>query len=158
MSTHPSRFSKIFGSGPMGLVISLALLYGSYILHTRFNLPEISQHQSILNTVFYISVVLTFLIVLWSVVSLPATDRGNRLCTAGAFRYVSHPLYAAFLSVFNFGLAFYLNGYIFIVWAILQHAIWHYLIRYEEHLMEDLFGDEYREYRNRTGRFVPKLW
>jgi hypothetical protein len=51
-----------------------------------------------------------------------------------------HPLCAAFLSMFNFGLAIHLNGYIYILWAVLLHPVWHYVIRYEEQLMIDTFG------------------
>jgi protein-S-isoprenylcysteine O-methyltransferase Ste14 len=95
--------------------------------------------------------------IVWSVTSLPTTDRGNKLCIAGAFRYVRHPLYAAFLSIFNFGLAVYLNSYIFVLWAVLLHPIWHYVVRYEERLMINVFGEEYFEYQKKTGRFFPRL-
>ena len=96
-------------------------------------------------------------LIIWSVKSLPAAERGNKLCTTGAFKYVRHPLYAAFLSIFDFGLAIYLNSYIFILWAILLHPIWHYIVRYEERLMIDIFKEEYVDYQKKTGQFFPKL-
>lgn len=89
--------------------------------------------------------------------SLPARDRGKRLHTGGAFQYVRHPLYAAFLSVFDLGLAFYLNSYVFVLWAVILHPVWHWAIRYEEELMIEIFGDQYLDYQNNTGRFLPKL-
>lgn len=100
---------------------------------------------------------MTLVIIVWSFRSLPTADRGNKLCTSGAFKYVRHPLYAAFLSVFDFGFAIYLNGYIFVLWAVLLHPIWHYLVKYEERTMIDTFGEAYLEYQERTGRFLPKL-
>ncbi len=110
-----------------------------------------------MNSIFAVSILLTLFIIVWSVRSLPTADRGNKLCTSGAFRYVRHPLYAAFLSVFNFGLAVYLSNFIFIIWAVLLHPIWHYIIKYEERLMVDIFGDEYVVYQKKTGRFFPGL-
>ena len=152
-----TKFAKIFGSGPVGLVISVFLLMVAVWANRRFDLPQISDNQSVLNVIFYISIFFTVVAIIWSFKSLPATDRGNNLCTKGAFKYVSHPLYAAFLTIFDFGLAFYLNGYIFILWAALLHPIWHYLIKYEEQLMINIFGKKYLDYRKQTGRFFPRL-
>ena len=59
--------------------------------------------------------------------------------------------------MFDFGLAMYLNSYILIVWALLLHPLWHCLVRDEESLMIDLFGERYIEYQEKTGRFFPKL-
>ena len=88
---------------------------------------------------------------------MPSRERGNILSTRGAYKYVRHPLYAAFLSIFDFGLAVYLNSYIFIAWAIILHPVWHYIIRYEERPLVNIFGQVYVDYQERTGRFFPRL-
>ncbi|MBT8088609.1 MAG: isoprenylcysteine carboxylmethyltransferase family protein [Gammaproteobacteria bacterium] len=150
-------FNKIFGSGPIGFLLSLLLLFIARWLDLRIDLPRVSENQFLLNTIFLVSVLLTLVIIVWSLKSLPVAKRGNQLCTTGAFKYVRHPLYAAFLTVFSFGLAIYLNSYIYIVWAVLLHPIWAYLIRPEEKLMIDIFGEAYLEYQKKTGRFVPRL-
>ncbi|MCE5249907.1 isoprenylcysteine carboxylmethyltransferase family protein [bacterium] len=157
MEKKLSRFDKLFGSGPAGLLISLVLLFIAGWLDRRFDLPPISESGFLLNSVFAVSCLLTLVVIVWSVKSLPTADRGSRLCTSGAFRYMRHPLYAAFLSVFDFGLAIFLNSYIFVLWAILLHPVWHYVIRYEERLMIDIFGETYIEYEKKTGRFFPRL-
>jgi len=157
MSTQPSRLSKIFGSGPAGLLISLLLLFIAYRINERIDPPPLSNHRPLLNSVFIVSVLMTLAMIVWSVKSLPAAERGNKLSTRGAFKYLRHPLYAAFLSIFNFGLAVYLNSYIFILWAVLLHPVWHYVVRYEERLMVEIFGQAYVEYQRRTGRFFPRL-
>lgn len=157
MKKKPTKFSKIFGSGPIGLAVSVILLFIAIWLDRRFNLPAVTKNQSVLNIIFFVSIFLTLLMIVWSFKSLPAADRGTKLSTAGAFKYVRHPLYAAFLSLFNFGLAVHLNGYIYILWAILLHPVWHYVIKYEEQLMIDTFGKSYIEYQKHTGRFYPRL-
>lgn len=157
MSTHPSRLSKIFGSGPAGLLISVVLFFIAYWLNERIDPTPLSNSQLLLNCVFLVSVLMTLVMIIWSVKSLPAKERGNKLSTRGAFKYVRHPLYAAFLSIFDFGLAVYLNSYIFIVWAVLLHPVWHYVVRYEERLMVEIFGQSYVDYQERTGRFIPRL-
>lgn len=152
-----TRFAKIFGSGPVGLAGSLVLLLAAIWLNRRIDLPPISGSRLVRGSIFIGSIVATVALVAWSLKSLPAHDRGNRLCTGGAFKYVRHPLYAAFLSVFNFGLAIYLDSYVFVLWAVLLHPLWHWAVRYEERLMSEIFKNEYAEYQKRTGRFFPKL-
>lgn len=157
MEIKPTTFQRIFGSGPVGLVISLVLLILAGWINTQFDLPSLSENRFLLNSLFMATGLVTLAIIIWSVKSLPATDRGNKLCTSGAFRYVRHPLYAAFLSVFNFGLAIWLNSYVFVLWALLLHPLWHYLVRDEEQMMIDIFGETYSEYQEKTGRFFPRL-
>lgn len=157
MSKPPSRLSKIFGSGPAGLLISLLLFFIAYWVNERIDPAPLSNDRPLLNSVFFVSILLTLAMIIWSVTSLPAAERGNKLSTRGAFRYLRHPLYAAFLSIFNLGLAIYLNSYIFILWAVLLHPVGHYVVRYEERLMVEIFGQSYVEYQRRTGRFFPRL-
>lgn len=155
MSTPPSRLAKIFGSGPAGLLISLALLFIAFLADKRLDAPPLLKNQLLRSLLFLISILITLAVIVWSIRSLPASERGNKLSTRGAFKYVRHPLYAAFLSVFNFGLAIYLNSYVFIIWAVLLHPVWHFVVRYEERLMVGLFGEAYLEYQKKTGRFLP---
>ena len=157
MSAQPTRWSKMFGSGPAGVLVSVALFFGARWIDGRIGPVPLSSHQSLLNGVFLTSVLLTLGMVVWSVRSLPTAERGNRLSTRGAYQFVRHPLYAAFLSIFNFGLAVHLNSYVFIAWAVLLHPVWHGIVRREERLMVDLFGQAYVEYQARTGRFFPRL-
>lgn len=152
-----SRFAKIFGSGPVGLAVSLVLLLVAVWVNQRIDSPPVIEDFHVRRSVLLLSILITSALVVWSLKSLPARDRGNRLRTDGAFKYVRHPLYAAFLSVFNFGLAVYLNSYVFVLWAVILHPIWQYAVRYEERLMIEIFGTQYLEYQKKTGRFLPKL-
>lgn len=158
MSAHQSKWVKIFGSGPSGLLISLILFFVAHEIDKRMDPPRLIENQLILTAVFVVSLVATLSMIIWSVTSLPASERGNKLSTRGAFRYVRHPLYAAVLSIFNFGLAVHFNSYIYVLWAILLHPVWHWVIRYEERLMVDIFGETYVEYERTTGRFFPRFW
>ena len=157
MNKAPSKFRKLFGSGPAGVVISLVLFYIAYRLNSKFNLPPISDNEFLLNSIFIVSILLTVSMVVWSFKSLPANDRGNKLCVTGAFKYVRHPLYAAFISIFSFGLAFHLNSFIFILWAMFLNPLWHFIVSHEEKMMIEIFGDQYIEYQKKTGQFFPRL-
>ena len=50
-----------------------------------------------------------------------------------------------------------MNNYLFLIWAVLQHPIWHLNVMKEEQLVVNVFGDEYKKYCEKTGRFFPKI-
>lgn len=107
--------------------------------------------------VFVLTLVGAVLVVVWSIKSLPPAQRGQELITNGVYRYLRHPLYAAFVSCLNFGLAVLLNNWLYIIWAVLVHGIWHWNIESEEKLMRKEFPTEYEEYCQKTGRFIPRI-
>jgi protein-S-isoprenylcysteine O-methyltransferase Ste14 len=157
MNAIPTKLAKLLGAGPRGGALSLLLLALAFYLEKPLGLPRISDHRAALNIAFGCLSAAALALFVWSFVALPASGRGSTLCTRGPYRYVRHPAYAAFLSVFNFGLALFLNDYIYLGWALLLHPLWHFAVRSEERFMESIFGDEYREYARRTGRFVPRI-
>lgn len=151
-------YERIFGAGPRGLLISLVLLGLTWRFESTVGLPTITRSPSVRWFLFTVAVIGTVILVVWSIKSLPPSARGRELVTRGAFKYFRHPLYAAFLSSFNFGLAVLLNNWIYIIWAIALHGVWHLNIISEERLMKRQFPEEYVDYCAKTGRFVPRLW
>jgi protein-S-isoprenylcysteine O-methyltransferase Ste14 len=86
-----------------------------------------------------------------------ATRREHKLSTSGPYRWVRHPLYTV-------GSSFYISfGLVSTNWFIIAMGILAFIamaIRTpkEEANLISKFGDEYREYMKRTGRFLPKLF
>ena len=82
---------------------------------------------------------------------------GHTLVTDGPYRWVRHPMYT---SLFVFTLAVLLasaNWLIGLPGLIALTVIVVNRIDAEETLMIAQFGDEYRQYMQRTGRFLPRL-
>ena len=84
------------------------------------------------------------------------TRKKHTLVTGGPYRWVRHPFYVAAALAF---LAFALitaNWFIFITGG---GAFLLLVVRTdkEEARLIDRFGDDYRRYMQRTGRFIPKL-
>ncbi len=156
--TDINTFNRIFGSGPIGLLISLILLFLAFYLKNSVNIPRIFVDQNFLRlSIFALLTIVSIVIIIWSLISLNPKLRGKTLITTGAFKYFRHPLYAAFLIFFNFGFAILLNNWIFIIWAVLLHPIWHLLVVREEKDLMNIFPNEYQKYCRNTGRFFPKL-
>ena len=157
VSTDMNTYERIFGAGPRGLLISLVLLALAWQFESAVGLPSITDSYLARWLVFGLTVVGAVFLVVWSLKSLPPATRGQKLVTNGAYRYFRHPLYAAFLSCFNFGLAVLLNNWLYIIWAGLLQGVWHCLIESEEKLMRQEFPQEYEEYCQITGRFIPRI-
>ena len=83
------------------------------------------------------------------------TRRNHTLVTAGPYRWVRHPFYvsAALLLLASSLLA--ANWFVLVCGALTFMLLAIRLKREEEKLMER-FGEAYRAYRERTGRFVPR--
>ncbi len=150
-------YQRLFGSGPRGVFYSVVMFAIAVTIKETAGLPVISNNELFRYIIFGACTAVTIIIVIWSLHSLPVKDRGRKLITSGAFRYFRHPLYAAFVSFFDFGFAVLLNNWIYIMWAILMIPIWQLNLRYEEKLMLDNFGEAYSDYCNETWRFFPKI-
>lgn len=85
------------------------------------------------------------------------TVEEHRLVTSGVFSRIRHPMYAAHI-IWGVAQPFLLWNWI-AGFSMLVTTIPLYLARVkaEEQMMIDRFGDEYRQYMERTGRLVPKF-
>jgi protein-S-isoprenylcysteine O-methyltransferase Ste14 len=84
------------------------------------------------------------------------TRQGHQLITTGPYRYIRHPLYT-FGGLFFLALAL-LSGIWWLALGLvagLGLLIWR-TPREEAHLIAT-FGEEYRQYMARTGRYFPRL-
>jgi len=150
-----NSYERIFGNGPLGLAISVGLLALAVLLEDLIGLPEIGLGETTRTVILYGAGVLNGAVAIWAFTSLPAEKRGRELCTVGAYRWVRHPLYAGFLTIFDFGLAVFLDNWLFVIWALALHPIWHVLMRREERLVAEVFPESYPAYCAITPRFVP---
>jgi len=158
MAVKQSKLQRVFGVGPFGSVLSVGLLFAAVLLAraTPGGWMPISEDARVV--ALNVGAIGAFVLVWWSLRTLKPSKRGQILCTTGPFRYMRHPLYASFLSCFDFGFAIYLGHWAFVAWALALHPVWHWVIRKEERVMEDQFGKAWRDYAARTGRFFPRLW
>lgn len=152
-----TTYQRIFGTGPRGLAIGLISLALAIWLHKAMGFAPLHGAPTIGFAALGVGTMITLAIVVWSLKALPPAKRGRDLVKAGPFALVRHPLYGAFLIGFDVGLAVYMDGWIYLLWAVLQYPLWHLNIAGEERLMEQEFGQDYLYYCRTTGRFLPKL-
>lgn len=81
----------------------------------------------------------------------------HQLVDTGPYRWVRHPMYTAFYLLHIAAFLMTANWFIGITWTAGLTAIMLLRISREEKMMLEIFGDKYRAYMDRTGRFLPKL-
>ncbi len=84
------------------------------------------------------------------------TKSEQSLTTHGPYRWIRHPLYSfASFEFFALGLLA-ANGFILAMMLLVILAL-PLLVEKEEAQLSAKFGERYREYMSRTGRFLPKM-
>jgi protein-S-isoprenylcysteine O-methyltransferase Ste14 len=81
-------------------------------------------------------------------------QRGTKVVSSGAFRYVRHPLYSACL-LFYLGLTVSTASIFSLVFFVVIFVFYNYIAGFEERLLGEKFGEEYKKYKKRTGKWVP---
>ncbi len=79
----------------------------------------------------------------------------HRLVTSGPYAHIRHPLYTAMV-IWAAALALVSANWVFAGLAVLVIVGFQVRVPREEQMLIDRFGDEYREYMKKTGRFLPR--
>lgn len=105
-----------------------------------------------------------FALLQWSHASLsrnwsdaPRLLRGQTLVTGGPYQWVRHPIYSAFLLILGAPLLITANWLVGLLWIVPTALDVASRIRFEEAILSEKFGNDYRLYMARTGRLLPRL-
>ena len=85
------------------------------------------------------------------------TREKHTLVTVGPYRWVRHPLYVVFLTL-SIAFSMVASNWAMGLAAVLAFIVIAARTSIEEEMLVERFGDEYREYMGRTGRFLPRLF
>ncbi len=83
-------------------------------------------------------------------------QRPTGVVTTGAFRYIRHPLYLGSL-LFYLGLAVSTASLLSLALLVGIFLFYNFIAGYEEQLLEAKFGESYKSYKRRTGKWVPRI-
>ena len=90
--------------------------------------------------------------VLVSAISFSTAPLGEPICR-GTYAFSRHPMYfGGFLAYVGIGIA--CASWVFLVCALVWVVAWHFGVIEEERIMLEKYGDAYREYMNRTPRWI----
>jgi len=81
----------------------------------------------------------------------------HQLITSGPYQWIRHPLYTALLMMSAGVALFLLNGLLIVLFLVAWGIAWRRAVVEEDLLAsESGFGPTYRNYMERTGRFLPR--
>jgi protein-S-isoprenylcysteine O-methyltransferase Ste14 len=79
------------------------------------------------------------------------------MIASGPYRWIRHPIYAAFLLIFSALLLISANWFVGGAWLGMAGLAVADRIRTEEAMMLRRFEERYRAHMRRTGRLVPRI-
>lgn len=78
------------------------------------------------------------------------------LITTGPYHWVRHPMYTTFFTI-SVTVALVAANWMIIIMCLLFGILLPSIMQTEEQTLLEKFGEEYREYMQRTGRVLPRL-
>jgi len=140
---------------PIAFLVPLGMIF--------FRIGEVQAEWTIVR-------ILGVLVSLYAIVLLPSSAatlgrflvpqavvfENHELVTHGPFRYVRHPAYAGDLALWLSAALGTLNLPLLVLWPLYVLGV-SAEARVEEELLQAKFGSTYRDYANRSGRFLPRL-
>ena len=84
------------------------------------------------------------------------TRQHHTLVTRGSYRWIRHPFYVA-MGFVTLGAALLSANWFVLLMGVVVFTLLAVRSRVEEEQLLARFGDEYANYRERTGKFIPKL-
>ena len=149
----------ILGVGPLYVITIILMTIISIILSVTRFIPVITFTN--MRWIFILIGILCFIIgiTLWlKAVIIDRLDTHiikNELVTTGVYAYVRNPVYSAFMFVCTGVLLIYGN-LVLLVLPIIYWGFMTVLMKLtEEKWLEDLYGKEYIQYRQRVNRCIP---
>jgi len=131
------------------------ILYASKVMFVPVLIYSIFVPLKLGTMWFYIGLPITLIGLIAGVMVLVnwATTPPDEPVTRGLYRYSRHPMYvAAFIMYVGLGIA--CASWVFLLFAVVFTVVSFVYADAEEQLTLEMYGDSYREYINRTPRYI----
>jgi protein-S-isoprenylcysteine O-methyltransferase Ste14 len=133
------------------------LIYPPLLAWSRMGLPEWTRWMGVgLGIACVFLIYWMFSSIGTGITPTVATRKSHRLVTNGPYRWIRHPLYT-FGTAFFLSFALMADSWFIALLAVLALVLLSARLPKEETLLIEKFGDEYRRYMERTGKYLPKL-
>jgi protein-S-isoprenylcysteine O-methyltransferase Ste14 len=150
-----TRNNKMFGIGPIGTAVSLSIFAVLWLVDSAFVHSKIAHRVVPLRISGLILIGIWIGWHVWAMSFIRLWWYRDQLCTKGPYAVVKHPMYAGGIFLLAPGIILLLNSWTLLLWPILSYPIWSALVRKEEKMMTEVFGENYKSYAARTGRLFP---
>jgi protein-S-isoprenylcysteine O-methyltransferase Ste14 len=139
------------------LLLTLVLIIGAIKLQKLTKLPRLELGLPIRLGLTGLILAIGGAVIVWAFRSLSIQQRGRELVTTGPYRYVRHPRYTAVFVAGGLAAFFVTQTFLVLIAIVLMILVGYVVVGSEEKLMEQRFGQAWRDYARRTPRFFPRL-
>lgn len=147
-----------WGVGPKFTVVSLVMAILIFTIHyawlAHFTIPLPRTLTLILGVVLIIIGIPVFLV---PGLTIDRYFKQGELATRGVYSYIRHPIYGAWIVFITPGIIFIFNVLIGFFIPPLMYAVFKTFIVEEERYLEEKFGREFMEYKQKVGSIFPKF-
>ena len=154
---------NFLGIGPKIGAVALPLLAVAIFCSIRFRRTFTFTSTSS-KVLFFAGIFILICGLIMYFVTVPSLLKGlkeTRLVKTRAFYLCCNPLYSSIILFIIPGIAFIMNSWLVLTASVAGFILFKINIRKEYSEMEEIFGEEYREYRSVTPEFFPfpfKKW
>jgi len=134
------------------------------VVGSCYALVNLKGNFAVWSPVAFILLVVGTLLIFWARFCLaeqwsgrPETRKGHKLVMTGPYAIIRHPIYTG-LIVLSFGCALYAGAVVAYIAALGVAVMFYIKLQVEEELLEKQFGEEYRQYRQKTTKVFPLLF
>lgn len=154
MGKQPSRFGVGLAISVVTLLWAAAMVAAHIVWHPTFAVT------GTLRIAFAVAggvlVVVGLVLYGWSLRTFNRARRADVLATTGPYARCRHPIYATWLFLVGPGVCLLAGSWLLLTTPVVAYVAARLLVGREERWMADRYGDAWRTYRERTGRFVPR--
>jgi protein-S-isoprenylcysteine O-methyltransferase Ste14 len=154
--------AALYFYGVYGPVLNLFHRWTATAWLTQFFLPHFSETRSaVLNVLHWLAGPLMLAgVVLFLAGAIPVywtKLRGRGAVTTGIYAWIRHPQYVG-LAILGLGTLLLWPRFLVLITYVTMLFLYARLAEWEEERCLARFGESYRTYRSRTGRFLPRGW
>lgn len=134
-------------------------LFGIFFLpvSASFTLNPTLKYTGLIG--FFIGLIVVFVALFnldRSLTAYPTPKSDGKLITSGLYSFVRHPIYSGLIFTF-WGFGLYKESWYKLLIAFILTLLFHLKTHYEEQKLVEKYA-EYPYYKNKTGKFLPKIF
>ena len=160
MNTSDNNKLTFLGASPIIFITTMAyaipIIIMNHFFKSLFEIHFIPDNILITFAIFLLCIGIPLYIKTFNI--LKAAYKKQKLITTGLFSICRNPLFAEVIFLIFPGIILFFRSWLLLTIPCFMYVMFKLFINREESLMEEIFGQEYSEYKINTSAIFPKIW
>lgn len=145
-------FKTIMKAGSINVFIGVIAI----ILDIILEIPLLPISKSLAFFIFLLLILLYASLLVWSAFALITAKKRSVLAKQGPYSLFRHPMYLGIVLLVNPAIAILLQSWSLLEACLILYFVWKHFAKKEEKQLLAVFGQEYKDYAQKTGCLFPK--